>query len=126
MKLWNCAGFRRFWCAVACALAVAPGARAEDRCDLVGTITVEAVKAGATDVCVKGRQSVACAIAAALNTAAGSGAVKKGVTDGCEWTVKQVDKLLEVRIVAKGKATSKAREAQNELKKAKGYKEKEK
>jgi hypothetical protein len=112
--------------AVAFVLANGPTAQAGGGCELFGEIAVEAVKAKATEACVVTKHPVACAVAAALNTAAGDGLAKKGTTAGCEWAVEKVGDLLKVTIKADAKHAAEAKKAEVELKKAKGYKVPEK
>jgi hypothetical protein len=110
--------------AVVVALAGGPAAKGGDGCQLFGEIAVEAVKARATQVCVVSGHPVACAIAAALNTAAGDGIAKHLVTESCDWTVERVGNVLKVTIKADDKHAETAKKAQEELKKAKEYHEK--
>lgn len=107
-------------------VAASPKLKADDGCQIFGAIAVEAVKAKATEACVITKHPVACAIAAALNTAAGDGLAKMGSTAGCEWTVRKVGELLKVTIKADAKNAGEARKAELELKKAKGYTAQEK
>jgi hypothetical protein len=77
-------------------LSSAPFARADDRCELFEDVAVKSAKL----FLGKAKHPLAQAIAGALKTIAGDAKAKEGVSAGCRWTVKQVDKLLEVTMQA--------------------------
>ncbi|MCX7590085.1 MAG: hypothetical protein N2255_00500 [Kiritimatiellae bacterium] len=102
-----------------------PSVKADEKCEIFGEIAVEAVKLRATQVCVLTKHPVACAIAAALESAAGNGLAKMGTTAGCEWLVEKSGTMMKITIRASGKNNvEEARKAEAELRKAKEYKPK--
>jgi hypothetical protein len=113
---------RPMFALAALAWVVPQAARCDDKCEVVAEITVEAVKLHAARGCLTG-SPLSCVVAAALETAAGDGLAKDGVTAGCKWTVKKVDDLMKVTIKADGaKPAEQARRARQELKQVKEFK----
>jgi len=70
----------------------------EEVCYLIGEISVEAVKWGATWKCLTTGNPVACTIAAALNDSATDYLVRQGVTAGCEWSVDVGRRMLRLSV----------------------------
>ncbi len=95
-------------------LANGSSARADDKCEMFGEISVEAVKASAMSKCAKGNK-LACALAVVLST--GDKVAKKTTQAGCEYTVKLVDKVYQLTIKADNKkAVEEAEKALKALK----------
>ncbi len=103
------------------ALALAPECAAGDGCTLFAEVSVESVKQGSLQACVRTGNPVACVIAAAAQDVATAALARKGVTAGCEWAVEKVDNLPSAfRVQADAKeAPPRTRKAQDALEKSK-------
>jgi hypothetical protein len=94
-------------------------ALAGDGCSLFAEVSVEAVKAGSLQACVRTGHPVACAIAAAARDTATSGVAKNGLEAGCSWVVEKVDNLIRIRVTADAKKTVEIGKTKDELTKSK-------
>jgi hypothetical protein len=93
--------------------------RASEGCSLFAEVSVEAVKQGSLQVCVRTGHPVACAIAAASRDTATSGVAKKGVTAGCDWLVEKVGKFIRIRVKAGAMKAAEVGKTKDALKKSK-------
>jgi hypothetical protein len=114
----------RIFAAMLLTVLALPAARADDKCVIIGTFTVAAVKAGATNACVITKHPLACLVAEGLKSTAAQGVATKGATELCKWAVEINDKMMmTVTIKADTKqGVEEAQQAEKELQKAKEYK----
>lgn len=82
---------------------------------MVGQVSVEAIKYGAALKCLTTGNPLACSISHALNSAAGNGLAKRGVTQGCRWTVKTSGRYLRIIIKSGRNQHYKMKRAYNAL-----------